>query len=446
MHRTYPQDLERDIQVASIGLPSTLDEGTCKSKPFPESTATHPKDSGGNKQHLDKDITSITLDEGMAKTTPHPKGQLIKYFRKMSRVLFNRMTEKQWKQHKEAAVSYASLKASIKEYYEENIAHRVYHARSQAHALKQEEALAAWTKSSTNMAWNLGSRMTVVKISQTALKHEVSFLRQDTLEIKSIMKALKQLLELIKKKRIATESEEYPLNKLVPASTIIHPNLDEPVRVKFMINGKIIYLAEQEIQEYYNKEEKMKKAAEEKKLLAVSRPELINVIRKEAKKLIIDPKEAISTTAGETSKKAQDAEHEVLKREHSKTVKRKIELNKKRAEEYILKKILDEPKIQSALPAPVLEQVLSQTSGRKRKHIELEPKIKMHALECNRILPEGVPFVNNRVIEEPKYGIFFINVFSDHAFQRWEDIHKVRMDSFVSYLVMALMVKTGENA
>nr|GEY15336.1 hypothetical protein [Tanacetum cinerariifolium] len=52
-----PQDLERDIQLASIGLPSTLDEGTRKSQPLPESTTkTTPrpegslrdKDSGGN--------------------------------------------------------------------------------------------------------------------------------------------------------------------------------------------------------------------------------------------------------------------------------------------------------------------------------------------------------------------------------------------------------------
>nr|GEX62495.1 hypothetical protein [Tanacetum cinerariifolium] len=449
-HRTYPQDLERDIQLASTGLPSTLNEGTRKSKPFPESTATHPKDSGGNKQHLDKDITSITPDECMAKTTLHPEGSLgdkdsggyippanMKPIhtlvadssgtcaKKMSRVLFNRMNEKQWEEHKEAAVSYASLKASIEEYYEENIAHQgqtdqlvassmssldkrsssisdLYKGLNvitkllkdinnaikddpttnkkideaiktfakistqttkilslvktfdfstlqstmqdlQAHALKQEEALAAWKKSSTNMAWNLGSRMTVVEISQTALKHEVSSLRQDTLEIKSIMAEIYQAfkessqatLRIDKGKRIATESKEYPLKKLVPASTIIHPNLDEPVRVKFVINGKIIYLAEQEIQEYYTKEEKMKKAAEEIKLLAMSRPELINVIRKEAKKLIIDPKEAISTTAGETSKKAQNVEHEVLKREHSKKVKRKIKLNKRRAKEYM---------------------------------------------------------------------------------------------------------------
>ncbi|GJU43169.1 hypothetical protein Tco_1200435 [Tanacetum coccineum] len=170
-----PQDLERDIQLAST-------------------------DSRGNKQPLDRDITSTTSNEGMAKTMPHPEGslgdkdsggnippadmelihtpiadpsgtalllsddeldkdsdeeevlaagddmdedpqddkevrtplpkqdqpkpshQLIKYLRKMSRVLFKRITEKQWEQHEEASVSYADLNAFVDQYYDENIA------------------------------------------------------------------------------------------------------------------------------------------------------------------------------------------------------------------------------------------------------------------------------------------------------------------------------------
>ncbi|GKF70414.1 hypothetical protein Tco_0203471, partial [Tanacetum coccineum] len=55
---------------------STLDEGTRKSQPLPESTATHPKDSGGNIQTLDRDLTSTTSDEGKAKTTLCLKGSL----------------------------------------------------------------------------------------------------------------------------------------------------------------------------------------------------------------------------------------------------------------------------------------------------------------------------------------------------------------------------------
>ncbi|GJZ52768.1 hypothetical protein Tco_0607653 [Tanacetum coccineum] len=177
----------------------------------------------------------------------------------MSRVLFSRITKTQWEQHEEAAISYADLKASIEEYYDENVAHKdqtdklvettmstidrsntaikdlyqglniitkllkdINHAVKddpatnkkineaietfakistnttevlslvkdfdfstlqstvkdlQAHALKQEEVSVAWTKSSTNMAWNLGSRITAIEISQTALKRKVSSLK-----------------------------------------------------------------------------------------------------------------------------------------------------------------------------------------------------------------------------------------------------------------------------
>nr|GFD21726.1 hypothetical protein [Tanacetum cinerariifolium] len=72
----------------------------------------------------------------------------------------------------------------------------------------------------------------------------------------------------------------------------------------------------------------------------------------------------------------------------------------------------------SALLAHILEQASSQSSGRKRKHMELELEIKVPGMECNRSLPEGVPFVNNMVIEEPEYGIFFTDMFGDQDFQR----------------------------
>ncbi|GJW63205.1 hypothetical protein Tco_0115089 [Tanacetum coccineum] len=88
-----------------------------------------------------------------------------------------------------------------------------------------------------------------------------------------------------------------------------------------------------------------------------------------------------------------------------------------------LKKIPEELVIQSALSTP--EQAPYQLSGRKSKKIELEPEIRMPALECNMSLPEGVLFVNNMVIEEPEYGMFFIDVFGDEAFQRMSDINKV---------------------
>ncbi|GJZ13904.1 hypothetical protein Tco_0549134 [Tanacetum coccineum] len=111
-----------------------------------------------------------------------------------------------------------------------------------------------------------------------------------------------------------------------------------------------------------------------------------------------------------------------------------------------LKKIPEEYGIQSALPAPIPEQPSSQTLRRKRKHMELEPETRIPGLDCNRVLLENVPFVNKMVIEEPEYGIFFTDEFGNQAFQRWNDIHKFRMEALVSYLVATSMVKSPENA
>ncbi|GKD89353.1 hypothetical protein Tco_1364860 [Tanacetum coccineum] len=298
-----------------------------------------------------------------------------------------------------------------------------------------------------------------------------------------------------KVKGIATESDDDPSKKLVKASSIVRPDPDEPVRVEFMINGKVVYLTEQEIQDYWDKEEQIKKAEEEARLLAITKPE--------------------------------DAEHDVLKRQHNEKVRKSLELRKHKYNSFMwtvssrlkpepitdikihpktkpvvitvyrgtdgrnfevhepfffgafgiskldklreiipkkknvvvkdlmnslsqryerLKKIPRELGIHSALPAPAPEQASSRSSGRKQKHIELEPETIISGLECNRGLPKNVPFVNNMVIEEPEYGIFFTNEFGDQAFQRWSDIDKVGMEALVSYLVAASMVKSTKNA
>ncbi|GJS21948.1 hypothetical protein Tco_0450580 [Tanacetum coccineum] len=254
-------------------------------------------------------------------------------------------------------------------------------------------------------------------------------------------------LKIDKVKGISTESGDDPLKKLVKASSIVHPDPDKPVIVEFIINGRKVYLTEQEIQDYWDKEEQIKKVEEEARLNAISKSEVIKVVREEAKKLGIYPKEAITTKAGELFKKAQDVEHEVLKKQHTEKVRKYLDLRKHKgtdgrnfdvhkpflfgafgiSELDELREIIPKKKntvvkdlmnslsrrderlrqiprelgIQSALPAP--EQTLSQILRRKLKHMKLEPKTRIPGLECNRALPENVPFVNNMVIEEPEY-------------------------------------------
>ncbi|GJT55386.1 hypothetical protein Tco_0990440 [Tanacetum coccineum] len=502
-----PQDLERDIQLASTRLPSTLDEGTRKSKPLRESTTNHPKDLVGNKQPLDRDITSTTSDEGMTKTTAHPEGSLgdkdswgnippadkepslpenegkpshegeldtqpivlstyadVRDFllsddeseedilgadsdsssddilRKYDNTI--PLTERQLEKHEEVAVNYVDLKASIDDYYDENIAHQdqtdklveasmssfdksintisdLYKGLNIAHALKQNEELVAWAKSSTNMAWNPGSRLLGLERAQNHIQSSIS----------------QAVPKHDEGKGIATESDEDLSKRLVPASTIIHPDLD--TLIFYTIN-------------------------EEARLLAISKPEVIKVVQKEAKKIRLNPRKIASAKAGEKLKKAQDAEHQVLKREHTEKVSKDFELRKHKFKSYMwtinnklkpetitnikihpktkpvvitvyrdgrnfdvhrpfafgafgiseldelreiipkkknavvhdlmnslsqryerIRKILEELRIKSALLASASEQASSQSSRKKRKHMELEPETKILGLECN---------------------------------------------------------------
>ncbi|GJX75364.1 hypothetical protein Tco_0313959 [Tanacetum coccineum] len=553
----------------------------------------------------------------------------------MSNALFARITEDTWAKHEEDAVNYADLKASIDDYYDENIAHKdqtdklveasmsslekssntindLYKGLNiitellkvikndvkdntvinkkitkatesftkfsinitdlqssmntlQAHALKQDEELAAWAKSSTNMAWNLGSRISGLERAQNHIQSSMSSLKEDTHSINNMMTemyevfkgqslgsvtptlALTHILANVeeenetntaieeppshtegeigepkreipistiqptevpptqaqpitiiithpkssqaaprsdKGKRIATESDEDPSKRLVHASTIVRPDLDEEVKVPLMVNGKMYYLTDKEIQAYLDKEEKLRKAAKEERLLAISKPEVIKVVQEEAKKIGLDPKKITSAKAGEKFKKAQDAEHqtkrvvitvyrgsdgrnfdvhkpfafgafgiskldelrEIIPKKKNEVVQDLMNSLSRRYES--IRKIPEELRIKSALPAPapVPEQALSKSSRKKRKHMELEPEIKIPGLECNQALPKNVPFVNNMVIEEPEYGIFFTDEFGDQSFQRWSNIDKVRMEALVSYLLAASLVQSPENA
>ncbi|GJU89138.1 hypothetical protein Tco_1301561 [Tanacetum coccineum] len=50
---------------------------------------------------------------------------------------------------------------------------------------------------------------------------------------------------------------------------------------------------------------------------------------------------------------------------------------------------------------------------KKRNAFELEPKTYITGPHCNRALPEGVKFKENKAIEEPKFGLMFMDEFRD---------------------------------
>ncbi|GKC55972.1 hypothetical protein Tco_1083570, partial [Tanacetum coccineum] len=88
------------------------------------------------------------------------------------------------------------------------------------------------------------------------------------------------------------------------------------------------------MQAHLDREEKLRKAAEEERLLAITKPEVIKVVQEEAEKIRLDLKKIASTKASEKFKKAQDVEHQVLKREHTEKVRKSLELKKHKFENY----------------------------------------------------------------------------------------------------------------
>nr|GEU70693.1 hypothetical protein [Tanacetum cinerariifolium] len=92
---------------------------------------------------------------------------------------------------------------------------------------------------------------------------------------------------------------------------------EEPTRAVPISTVRPICLTNDEINDHSKKEDKIKKAAKEAKMYEMTKTEVIKVFHEEAEKIGLDPKTIISAKAVEKFKKAQDVEHQVLKREHS---------------------------------------------------------------------------------------------------------------------------------
>ncbi|GKB83919.1 hypothetical protein Tco_0950814 [Tanacetum coccineum] len=106
---TAGEEMDEDIPLTNEEAQSPA-----PNKEQPEPSHAQESDSDSSSPELKKYNNILPLTER----------QLVKYLRKVSRVLFNTITEDQWEKHKEATVSCADLKASIEGYYEENVDHR----------------------------------------------------------------------------------------------------------------------------------------------------------------------------------------------------------------------------------------------------------------------------------------------------------------------------------
>ncbi|GKE15515.1 hypothetical protein Tco_1423092 [Tanacetum coccineum] len=204
------------------------------------------------------------------------------------------------------------------------------------------------------------------------------------------------------KGKVTNDVESPP--KLDKASSVVRPNPDKPA--------------------HYESQERNQKIVKEAKLLEMTKPELIKVVHEEAAKARVDPKILASAKGGQEN---FDVVNPFKLGDFRVTGLDELDLiiqNKKNN---------------------VVGDLMTSLGERKRKIQELEPEARILGLECNRSLSEGIPFVNNLVIEQPENEIFFITVFGNEAFQRISDIHKVDVETLLTYLVMASNIRTPKN-
>nr|GEY02268.1 hypothetical protein [Tanacetum cinerariifolium] len=543
-----PQDLERDIQLASMGLPSILNEGTCKSQPLPESTATHPKDSEGNKQPLDMDITFTTSDEGIAKTMLRPKGSrgdkdskgnkpstdmkpqnptdadlsetVANYRRTRPNVRAILLSEDEAQESEEgilgAGEEMDNNPQSAKTQHQFSPPHKDKHTSSIALHAEASDIDSSSDKTLKNTTINdlykvlkvitqllediinsikddpstnkkiKEASETLAKIStlllrfsllsgalisllfsllisglervKTHIKSSMSFLQEDTISIKSMMT---EMYNAFRGKSFLAPSSSIALKFAL---------IDTPVNVK---GENTTHTATKEPPSHTKRETdaNIQEKPEEPKqstnaniefigssthLLSITQAQSITIIhpesfiaQREGKGIATDDQAKDQRKLVNASSIVRPDPDEPVREEEIKKAEEKARLNAIRKTK-VIKVVREEAKklgihLKEAITTKA-EQAISQTSGRKRKHMELDPETRIPGIECNQALPENVLFVNNMVIEEPEYGIFFTNEFSDQAFQRCSDIDKVGMEALVSYIVAAFMVKSPENA
>ncbi|GKD67593.1 hypothetical protein Tco_1321683, partial [Tanacetum coccineum] len=110
--------LTLDFNTFCLSTVLDYNNGKYVDHPTPEAVNKELVKFANNPSYLDK--TSVLKNSFLMAVNK----ELVKYLRKISKALFTRVSEDNWENHEEAAVNYANLKASIDDYYDENIAHR----------------------------------------------------------------------------------------------------------------------------------------------------------------------------------------------------------------------------------------------------------------------------------------------------------------------------------
>ncbi|GKC82338.1 hypothetical protein Tco_1138055 [Tanacetum coccineum] len=205
---------------------------------------------------------------------------------------------------------------------------------------------------------------------------------------------------------------------------------DTLVLVPYEVNGKMFQLNNEEIQAHLDKEEKLEKATREARL---SKSELI--------------KEFI---------KKQKAELNVLNKERLKKLEKAKVLKKKRIDQYkwtISSRLKPETTTDIHIHPNTKPVVITVYRGNDQRNFEVHNSFRFgKKYDRLKVIPgeiritSSLPALDKLLSKsQAEKGRFKSYVFGDEAFQRMSDIHKVDVDTLLTYLVMASNVNTPAN-
>ncbi|GJZ21456.1 hypothetical protein Tco_0558495 [Tanacetum coccineum] len=327
-----------------MGLLATHpDKGISTTKPLPEGTNTEPKDLERLKPLVDRDSSTPPI------TTL--SGTDVEY----------QVTKDNWEKHKEVAIYYADLRATIEGYHKENVDHRdqtnkiVKETMNYLDKISKErvderakllktlnrvsetlevnsalkEAMQKMAESNNTTSGNITSLTELLRNAHLLeILNQLNAFQSTLNTLSSYLKAIKfpsfqERITAIESTRVTMQADisliEGMVTEMFQAFNGISSKTPSGSAIILIVPQPEVYatvdvqLTKEEIQAHLDKEEKIKQASKEARL---SKPELIKFVHEEAAKAGVDPNILTSAKGGQEFRKIQEAEIKVHNKEH----------------------------------------------------------------------------------------------------------------------------------
>ncbi|GJR40356.1 hypothetical protein Tco_1216040 [Tanacetum coccineum] len=459
---THPQDTERTTQPAVKGFHSLLDEGTRKSNPLPEGKPTDPQDIERNKQPAVKGLFATHPDDGAGtKYQDELKDDSDEEMRETREELDEEFLQSENEETQHAHSNKTPTKDPISTEQQSPLPNKDHpeSAKDKKTDASDSESSSFQNDVKEDPALNkkvleasVGPRMTRIENTQANIQYNLASLKTDTSEIKAMMT---EIFCTFKGQSFSTSSSSVSKTTLVITEgdkdnmiTEEHvsktadaekepeqePQDTEPIPITIVM--PIVTSTKTKIIGYSSRPQ-LTDHILEVQVLQPENPSHTTPKLDRGKGIARDTHESTIKHVPKSKEVCQDPDAHFLipfeirqEFKPEKITNIHIHLNTKLVAITVYK---DNDRSNFDVHKPFRFGDFGVTEWDELGAIIPKKKIKVvedlmtsfqKKYERLRSLPKGVSFINNLVIEQPKNGLFFIDVFGDEASQRMSDIHK----------------------